>query len=138
MCVSVHVCTRMYVHVHVCVALSGSCAVWMLRPLSAACQDVASLVRCPVFYESCEFGECYCLFALSGGLCVCVCVCVKLVRACVTLSGSFEWVLCCLDVTSVVSSLLRCVLSGTLCFMSESQLCEFGECDCSGGPCVCV
>ena len=49
---------------------------------------------------------------------------------CVALSGSLEWVLCCLDVTmsSVVSSLSRCcvlcLLSGAPRFMSES--CEFG------------
>ena len=40
---------------------------------------------------------------------VCVCVCVKLVCACVcSIEWSFEWVLCCLDVASVVSSLSRC------------------------------
>ena len=30
----------------------GSCAVWMFRPSSAACQDVSSFVRHPVFSES--------------------------------------------------------------------------------------
>ena len=44
--------------------LSGSCAVWMMRPMSAACQDVASYVRYPNSYE-CDF------------MCVCVCVCVR-------------------------------------------------------------
>ena len=29
----------------------GSCAVWMFRPSSAACQDVSSFVRHPVFSE---------------------------------------------------------------------------------------
>ena len=45
----------------------GQQPVEMLRFLSGA----------PCFMsESCEFGECHCLFAmyvLSGGLCVCVC-----------------------------------------------------------------
>ena len=48
-------CVCVCVYVRVCVALSealsGSCAVWMLRPLSAACRDVASFVRYPVFHE---------------------------------------------------------------------------------------
>ena len=44
-------------------ALSASCAVWMMRPMSVACQDVASYVRYPSSYE-CDF------------VCVCVCVCV--------------------------------------------------------------
>ena len=29
--------------------MSGSCVVWMLRPLSAACQDAPSYVRYPEF-----------------------------------------------------------------------------------------
>ena len=53
----VSVCVCVCVCVSVCVLcvsvaesesyLSGSCAVWMIRPLSAACQDDASLVRYP-------------------------------------------------------------------------------------------
>ena len=55
----------MYVCLSVCVCLldreslerlSGSCAVWTLRPLSAACQDVASLVR----YPECFVSVCVC------------------------------------------------------------------------------
>ena len=38
----------------------GSCAVWTLRPLSAACQDVASLVRYPVSVSVC-MSVCVCL-----------------------------------------------------------------------------
>ena len=77
-------------------------------------------------------------------MCVCACMYIH-IHVCVALSGSLEWVLCCLDVASVVSSLSRCcVLSGAPCFMSKS--CEFGECHClfamyvllSGGLCVCV
>ena len=43
-----YVCTYVRVYVRMCVAvcvrkpLSGSCVVWMLRPLSAACQDAPS------------------------------------------------------------------------------------------------
>ena len=127
-------------------ALSGSCAVWMFRPLSAACQDDASFVRYPVFHE-CERN------GLKLWLCMCVCVCssewkpwvglvlsgcfvrcqqpVKMMRlssgtpcfvsvsvtawncdcvcvcVCAVVSESLKWVLCCLDVSSVVSSLSR-------------------------------
>ena len=66
-------------------ALSGSCAVWMMRPMSAACQDVASYVRYPSSYE-CDF--------------VCVCVCVRVEER--------EKALCCLDDASNVSSLSKC------------------------------
>ena len=40
-CMCVAVCERK--------PLSGSCVVWMLRPLSAACQDAPSYVRYPEF-----------------------------------------------------------------------------------------
>ena len=85
----------------------GSCAVWMFRPSSAAGQDVSSFVRHPVFSEY----VCVCV--------LCVCVCVR--------EGERErererekeelykrerkalvWVLCCLDVSSIVSSRSRC------------------------------
>ena len=62
-CVSVNVCVE-----HCLKALSGSCAVWMMCPLSVACQDIASFVRHPVFCE------CNCLFIfVCTHMCVCVC-----------------------------------------------------------------
>ena len=99
----------------VCVALRGNFE-WVLCCLDVA-SVVSSLSRCcvlsgtPCFMnESCDFGELTCvraMCALGGGLCVCVCKSVR-ARVCVSLSGSLEKVLCCLDVASVVSSLSRC------------------------------
>ena len=43
-CVCMYVCSCLREK-----ALSGSCVVWMLRPLSATCQDVPSYVRYPEF-----------------------------------------------------------------------------------------
>ena len=43
-CVRIYVCSSLWEK-----ALSGSCVVWMLRPLSAACQDAPSYVRYPEF-----------------------------------------------------------------------------------------
>ena len=68
-----------------------------------------------------------CVFVCAG-VCVCVhvrvhvCVCMCVYQyVYVALSGSFEWVLCCLDVASVVSSQSRCfVFSQVPRFMSES------------------
>ena len=64
------VCMCVCVCVYVCTcgrerekALSGSCAVWMMRPMSAACQDVASYVRYPSSYE-CDF---VCVCGWMGG-----------------------------------------------------------------------
>ena len=71
-------------------ALSGSCVVWMLRPLSATCQDVPSYVRYPEFMRERE------------SVCVRMYVCSSLRKK------AFEWVLCCLGVASTVSSLSRC------------------------------
>ena len=69
----------------------GSCAVWMFRPSSAAGQDVSSFVRHPVFSEY-----------------VCVCVCVRERELYTRERKALVWVLCCLDVSSIVSSLSRC------------------------------
>ena len=75
----------------------GSCAVWMFRPSSAACQDVSSFVRHPMLSES-------------------VSVLVRerdtereRERELYTRERkALVWVLCCLDVSSIVSSLSRC------------------------------
>ena len=53
-------------------ALSGSYAVWMMLPLSAACQDVASYVGHPEFVSVCSNVK----FVIAH-MCVCACV-----RAC--------------------------------------------------------
>ena len=81
----------------------GSCAVWMFRPSSAAGQDVSSFVRHPVFSEY---------------VCVCVCsvcVCVRegergreREELYTRERKALVWVLCCLDVSSIVSSRSRC------------------------------
>ena len=114
-CVCVRAYARVCLHVYryVYVALSGSCAVWMLHLLSAACRNVMSLVRYPMFYEWIIriWWVWLCVLSYTYNKCVCVCVCVHVcvcVYRYVALSGSFEWVLCCLDVASVVSSLSRC------------------------------
>ena len=53
--------------------MSGSCVVWMLRPLSAACQDALSYVRYPEFTRERERErERVCVY-----VCMCVAVCVK-------------------------------------------------------------
>ena len=44
----------MCVPVYVKKPLSGSCVVWMLRPLSTACQDAPSQVRYPKFMRECK------------------------------------------------------------------------------------
>ena len=61
----------------------------MFRPSSAACQDVSSFVRHPALNEREKERES-------------VCVCINVL--------SFVWVMCCLDVSSVVSSLSRCLV----------------------------
>ena len=84
-CVCLYVCSSLREN-----ALIGSCVVWMLRPLSAACQDAPSYVRYHEFTRERE------------RVCVRMYVCSSLRKK------AFEWVLCCLDVTSTVSSLSRC------------------------------
>ena len=99
------VCVRLYVCSYLREnALSGSCVVWMLRPLSATCQDVPSYVRYPEFTRERE-RECVCMY-----------VCSSLRKK------AFEWVLCCLDVMSTVNSLSRCsVLSQVPRFTRERE-----------------
>ena len=48
---------------------------------------------------------CFVSVSVTAWNCDCVCVCV-----CAVVSESLEWVLCCLDVASVVSSLSRCLV----------------------------
>ena len=65
MCVHVEICERK--------PLSGSCVVWMLRPLSAACQDAPSYVRYPEFTRERERErESVCVY-----VCMCVAVCER-------------------------------------------------------------
>ena len=62
---------RECVYVCMCVAvcerkpLSGSCVVWMLCPLSAACQDAPSYVRYPEFTRERE-RECVRMYVCSS------------------------------------------------------------------------
>ena len=63
------VCVRMYVCSSLRKkALSGSCVVWMLRPLSAACQDAPSMSGTPSLQER----ERVCVY-----VCMCVAVCER-------------------------------------------------------------
>ena len=75
--------------------MSGSCVVWMLHPLSAACQDAPSYVRYPEFTRERERER----ERESVYLCMCVAVCERK-----PLSGSCVV----LNVASTVSSLSRC------------------------------
>ena len=76
-CVRLYVCSCLQEN-----ALSGFCVVWMLRPLSATCQDVPSYVRYPEFTRE---RERVCVY-----VCMCVAVCERK-----PLSGScVVWMLC--------------------------------------------
>ena len=89
-------CVRLYV----CSSLCEKALEWVL-----CCLDVASIVnslsRCSVLsqvprvYEREREREC-------------VCVCVRLYMCSSFCEKAFEWVLCCLDVASIVNSLSRC------------------------------
>ena len=118
-------CVLSLLHVHVWVCMCARVYVCVCQYVSVSIEWIMRIwwVWQFVFPLSCMY------------VCVCVCVCVYVcVCVCqyvyVALSGSLEWVLCCLDVVSVVRSLSRCCIFSQyiLYFMSESW--GFDECDC--------
>ena len=90
------VCVRLYM----CSSLCEKALEWVL-----CCLDVASVVnslsRCSILSQVPRVYE-------RESVCVYVCMCVRLYVCSSLCEKALEWVLCCLDVASVVNSLSRC------------------------------
>ena len=107
----------MCVHLYVCSSLREIAFVWVLCCLDVV-STVSSLSRCSVL---CQVPRVY--ERERERVCVRMYVCSSLRKK------AFEWILCCLDVVSTVSSLSRCsVLSQILQVYKRERECV----------CVCV